>query len=85
MSVLLSWVLPGGGFKPANWDLAAQWQITNVSSYQNQLTALCDAFKTKFKSVKNMTTVNACVRKAGETFDDYIPRKLQVFNAHGND
>lgn len=47
---------------------------------------MCQALETKFKPVVNMTTVNACVQKLGETFDDYFSRKLQVFNTHsGNE
>ena len=72
--------------KPAAWDSTVAWSNDNQSAYQTQLTALAAAFEAKFKPVINMTMVNSCVQKPGETFDDYFVRKLPVFNAHsGNE
>ena len=68
--------------KPAGWDSSAAWSIDAGSVYQRQLGALATAFETRFKPVINMTMVNSCVQKSGESFDDYFIRKLPVFNSY---
>lgn len=72
--------------KPATWNSAVDWSIDPQSAYQTQITALATAFETKFKPVINMTIINSCMQKPGESFEDYFVRKLPVFNAHsGNE